>query len=105
MGHIDFTALDELAGEVLPERAVLGVVSTPFNNTGAGDGGSSSSSAAAAGGSSTTVVDAGNHGATALSACQSTNTPGTPGLVGTLGLGSANPSSTITCTPAAVSSY
>jgi hypothetical protein len=37
-------------------------------------------------------------------ACQSENAPGTPGLLGSLGLGSSNPSSSLTCVPAAVSS-
>lgn len=98
MGNIDIAALDDLSGEVLPERTVLGVVSTPFNNAGAGGSGSSSTSVAVSDGG-------GNHGATALSSCQATSSPGTPGLLGSLGLGSANPGTTMTCTPAAISSY
>ncbi len=99
---ISFEELDLLAGEVLPERTVLSTVTTPFNNVGAGgggDGGSSSAAAAAAGGGGA------DQGTTALSACQSNQTPGTPGLLGSLGLGSANPSSSVTCTPAAISGH
>ncbi|RSD22164.1 hypothetical protein [Amycolatopsis eburnea] len=92
MNDLSFDALDALTGEVLPERAVLGVVSTPFNNAGESGG-------------NTTVVTGGNHGATAISACQSTHSEGTPGLLGSVGLGSNNPSESVTCTPGAVSSY
>lgn len=88
---VTYGELDQIAGEVLPERTVLSTVSD-FGGGGGGD----------------TVADFGddgNDGSTALSACQSTQTPGTPGLLGSLGLGSANPSSTQTCTPAAVANY
>ncbi len=98
---VSFEELDHLAGEVLPERTVMSLVSVAALNTGAGAGsaGDSSSSSASAGGG-------GDHqGTTALSACQSNATPGTPGLLGSLGLGSANPSSSVTCTPAAVSGH
>ncbi len=91
---ISFEELDLLAGEVLPERTVLSTVTTPFNSAGAGGG-----AAAAAGGGGA------DQGTTALSACQSNQTPGTPGLLGSLGLGSANPSSSVTCTPAAISGH
>ncbi|GAB3375878.1 hypothetical protein [Amycolatopsis echigonensis] len=105
MDSVKFEELDALAAEVLPERAVLGIVSTPFNNAGGGANGSASSSSAAASGGNTVVYDGGHHGATALSACQSSHSEGTPGLTGTLGLGSNNPNETMSCTPAAVSSY
>jgi hypothetical protein len=95
--NVSFAELEEMSGELLPERAVLSTVSTPFNNF--------SSGAAGGGGTTVVVVDGGNHGATALSACTVTSTPGTPGLLGTLGLGSVNPGSSMTCVPAAVSSY
>jgi hypothetical protein len=93
MPAVSYAELDRLGGELLPERAVLGIVSTPFNNNNPGG----------AGGGSTTVVvsNSGDHGA-ALSACQATNSPGTPGLLGSLGLGSANPGQSMTCVPAAV---
>lgn len=101
---ISIADLDQLAGEVMPERAVLSTVSTPFNNAGggahAGSDGSASSAAAAAGGG-----DGGHHGATAINSCQGTVSQGTPGLLGSLGLGSNNPNSTFTCTPGAVASY
>jgi hypothetical protein len=99
---ISFTELDQLVGEVLPERTVLATVSTPFNNVAGGgaDGSASSSAAAAAGGG-----DGGSHGATAINSCQGTVSQGTPGLLGSLGLGSNNPGSTFTCTPGAIASY
>ncbi len=91
-----------LAGELLPERTVLGVISTPFNNAGgAGDGGSSSSSAAASGGN----VVSPDHGATAISACQSTQWQQPSGLLSDLALGSQNPSANLACTPAAIASH
>jgi hypothetical protein len=97
---ISFEGLDQLAGEVLPKRTVLSTLVTPFNSPGAGSAGdTSSSSAAAAGGSG-----GGDHGTTAMSACQSTWTGGTGGLLGALGLGTP-PSSSVTCTPAAVSGH
>lgn len=100
---ISFTNLDQLAGEVLPERTVMSTVSTPFNNAGGdGDGGGagSVSSAAAAGG------DGGaSHGATAINGQQNTVSQGPPGLLGSLGLGSNNPGSTSTATPGAIASY
>lgn len=81
MDSVKFDALDMLAGEVLPERAVLGVFSTPFSGGGA------------------------QHGAVSTSACQATHAEGTPGLVGALGLGSNNPSSSLTCVPAATAVF
>lgn len=79
-----YADLDQLTGEVLPERAVLSTVVTPFNNGGMGGG---------------------DHGATVSSACQSTHHEGTPGLLGSLGLGSNNPSQNLACTPAAIASH
>ncbi|MET0188768.1 hypothetical protein [Pseudonocardia sediminis] len=92
--------LDMLVGEVLPQRTVLSTVTTPFNNAGGAGGGPSSAAAAAAGGAG---GDSG--GTTALSSCQTTYSAGTPGLLGSLGLGSANPGSTTTCVPTAVSGH
>lgn len=92
MSAVSYAELDQLGGEMLPERAVLGIVSTPFNNYNPGG----------AGQGSTTVVIGGGH-STTLSACQATNSSGTPGLLGALGLGSNNPTSSLTCIPAAVS--
>jgi hypothetical protein len=100
MSKISFEELDVLAGEMLPERAVLSTV-VPFNNLGGAgtDGGSSSSSAAVAPG-----APSDQNGITA-SACQSQHTDGTPGLLGSLGLGSNNPGSGITCMPSSTSVF
>ncbi|AJE81239.1 MULTISPECIES: hypothetical protein [Streptomyces] len=99
MNAITFEELDGLTGELLPERAVLSTV-VPFNNAGGHDGGGSSSSAVALGGG-----DSGNHGAISSSACQAQQVHGTPGLVGALGLGSNNPSASLTCVPTSLATY
>ena len=99
---ISIADLDRLDGELLPERAMLSTVSTPFNNShghGHGHGGGSSASAAQTGGGHSS-----GHGATVINSCQTTTSHGTPGLLGSLGLGSSNPYTTTTCSPAAVSS-
>jgi hypothetical protein len=101
MSAISYDELDRLAGELLPERTVLGVISTPLAHFGASGASSSSSSAAASSGGNTVVVTQAP-GPTVVSACQATNSPGTPGLLGSLGLGSANPGTSMTCIPAAV---
>ncbi|MEV6671837.1 hypothetical protein [Streptomyces sp. NPDC051162] len=105
---ISFEELDNVAGEVLPERTVMGIMATPLGfgdgDGGAGAGASSSSSAAATGGG-VFAPQPSHHGATMLSSCQSIDRQGTPGLFGSLGLGSENPASNVTCTPAAVASY
>lgn len=103
MSAISYAELDRLGGELLPERTVLGIISTPFSNTGSGAGASSSSSAASSGGG--VYVAPSSNGSTAIDACQATNSPGTPGLLGSLGLGSANPETSMTCVPAAITSY
>lgn len=111
MGNaISFEELDNIAGEVLPERTVMGVVATPFNHLGGGpDGGSgsagASSSAAANSGGGVFAPAPSDHGTTILSSCQSIDRQGTPGLFGSLGLGSENPAAGVTCTPAAISSH
>ena len=64
--------LDRLAGEVLPERIVLSTVAPATGQT------------MAAGGQTCTV----------------TYNPGTPGLAGSLGLGSSNPGAVMTCASA-----
>ncbi|MFF4159001.1 hypothetical protein [Streptomyces sp. NPDC001678] len=106
---ISFEELDRIAGEVLPERTVMGVIATPLNLVGPGDPGAgaasgSSSSAAATGGGVFAPVPH-DHGTTMLSACQSIDRQGTPGLLGSLGLGSENPTASVVCTPAAVASH
>ncbi|QKW06528.1 hypothetical protein HUT18_09050 [Streptomyces sp. NA04227] len=99
MNAITFEELDGLTGELLPERAVLSTV-VPFNNAGGGhDAGGASSSAVAVGGG-----DNGG-GALSTSACQAQQVHGTPGLVGALGLGSNNPSNSLTCVPAATATH
>ncbi|MEV5240715.1 hypothetical protein AB0K89_16680 [Streptomyces cinnamoneus] len=107
---ISFEELDAIAGEVLPERTVMGIVATPFNalsagpDGGAGAGSASSSSAANAGGGVYAPAPS-DHGTTILSSCQSIDRQGTPGLLGSLGLGSEQPTNSVTCTPAAISSH
>ena len=98
---ISFTDLDRLSGEVLPERTVLSTVSTPFNNGGGqgGDGGGSNASAAQTGGGSSA-----GHGATALNGSSSNVQHGTPGLLGSLGLGSNNPTETSGANPGSIAS-
>ncbi|MFI1257545.1 hypothetical protein ACH4U6_27700 [Streptomyces netropsis] len=108
---ISFEELDKVAGEVLPERTVMGIVATPLNfgdphgDGGAAGAGSSSSSSATASGGGVYAPAPSDHGTTILSACQSVDRQGTPGLLGSLGLPSTNPTTTLTCTPAAVSSH
>jgi hypothetical protein len=92
MYAVSYEELDQLAGELLPERTVLSLVNMFFTNANYttyafpahGDGG---------------------HGATVAYACQAANSPGTAGLLGSLGLGSQNPYSSMTCMPAAVVSH
>ncbi|MGW1076888.1 hypothetical protein [Streptomyces sp. NPDC002537] len=107
---ISFEELDGVAGEVLPERTVMGIMATPLG-FGDGDGGSgsgagsASSSSASAGGGVVHAPAPSDHGTTILSSCQSIDRQGTPGLLGSLGLGSENPAANVTCTPAAISSH
>lgn len=88
--QISFTneELEQFAGEVLPQRAVLSTpIVTPIVGSGGGPGAP------------------GGQGTTALSACNTSNSPGTPGLLGSLGLGSANPGNSLSCTPGAISGH
>ncbi len=100
---IEVSDLAQITGEVLPERTVMSTVTTPFNNAGGdgGDGGSSSSGAAAAAGGG----DGGSDGSTAINGQQGTVSQGTPGLLGSLGLGSNNPGSTLSSSPGAISGH
>ncbi|GGX60897.1 hypothetical protein [Streptomyces hiroshimensis] len=110
---ISFEELDAIAGEVLPERTVMGIVAAPLAYGPAGDGdggagagaGSSSSSSASSGGGVVNAPAPHDHGTVALSACQAVDRQGTPGLFGSLGLPSTNPTTSITCIPAAVASH
>jgi hypothetical protein len=91
MSAISYEVLDKLTGELLPERTVLGAVSTAFSN--------------GLGGGSWGGFD---EGTTVVSACQATNAPATPGLMGGFGWGAISPSSSITsftCIPAVVVSH
>ncbi|GAA0467885.1 hypothetical protein ACFQ2B_07845 [Streptomyces stramineus] len=106
---ISFEELDAVTGEVLPERTVMGIMATPLNFADPGDGGagagaSSSSSATSSGGGVVSHAPS-DHGTTALSSCQAVDRQGTPGLLGSLGLPSTNPTTSMTCTPAAISSH
>lgn len=100
MDAVNFAELNELAGELLPERTVLSTITTPFNNwnpgggSGSGDGGSSSSSAAALGGGGT----GGDHGFSSTSACNANNDP--QGNNGLLGLFQNPAQNTQACQPA-----
>jgi hypothetical protein len=87
MSVVSYEQLDRLAGELLPERTVLSLVNISFSNV-----------------HNTTYKfpAGGGHGATVAYACQATDSPGTPGVLGSLGLGSSNPYSSMTCIPAAV---
>lgn len=97
---ISYGELDRLVGGVLPERTVLSTV-TDFGG-GAGDGGAAAA-AAASGGNTVVVPDDG--GAVGMSACHTSESFGTPGLLGSLGLGSNNPTVSQTCTPAMVATH
>jgi hypothetical protein len=88
MDEIGYHELNLLAGEFLPPRNMLSLITIDNSSTtyhydfpqgGSGDGNS-----------------------TVVFACQAERTLGTPGLLGSLGLGSNNPSSSLTCVPAAV---
>ncbi|MEU1372500.1 hypothetical protein ABZ442_02395 [Streptomyces triculaminicus] len=106
---ISFEELADIAGEVLPERTVMGVIATPLGLAdpgpgGAGAGAGSSSSAAATGGGVFAPVPH-DHGTTMLSACQSVDRQQPAGLLSSLSLHSQNPATGIQCIPAAVSSH
>ncbi|MFI0739687.1 hypothetical protein ACH4PU_16605 [Streptomyces sp. NPDC021100] len=103
---ISFEELAEVSGEVLPERTVMGIMAVPF---GPGDGGAGSaagsSSSSTAGGGGVFAPPPSDHGTTMLSSCQSLDHPQTAGLLGSLGLPSQNTTTSVTCTPAAISSH
>ncbi len=90
---VSLADLEHLGGEVLPPRTVLSVVDLTVNN-GPGAGAVSSSPAPAAGGG----------GADHPQSCTTTSSPGTPGLLGSLGLGSSQPHTSVTCVPTSGSS-
>lgn len=85
---ISFEELASFAGEVLPERAVMSTVVTPIVGP----------NAAPFGGG-------GEGGTTAISACQSTNTLASGGLLGALGLSPNAQQTNLACTPAAISGH
>ncbi|WP_370421915.1 hypothetical protein AB8O64_27445 [Streptomyces sp. QH1-20] len=108
---ISFEELDQVAGEVLPERTVMGIIATPLtfgdphgDGGGVGAGASSSSSATASGGGVYAPAPS-DHGTTMLSACQSVDRQQPAGLLSSLGLHSQNPATGLHCVPAAVSSH
>ncbi|MER5786003.1 hypothetical protein ABT104_30450 [Streptomyces mobaraensis] len=96
---ISFEELAGVSGEVLPERTVMGIMAVPF---GPGDGGAGSAAGSL---SSASAGGGGDHGTTMLSSCQSLDHPQTAGLLGSLGLPSQNTTTSVTCTPAAISSH
>ncbi|MFC4050671.1 MULTISPECIES: hypothetical protein [Actinomadura] len=92
MKSFSYTELDKLAGEVLPERAVLSTLlvgggsdndnsNLNFNHGGGGHGGG------------TTAV---------VPNCQAINNNPQGGLIGALGLSSNNPTSSFTCASSSV---
>ena len=83
--------LGSLNGELLPERAVMSLLTISV-------GGPPAEGSAAA--PPQYMVSDGN-GTTVYYACQTTHSAGTQGLLGALGLGQP-PSTTTTCVPAAV---
>ena len=94
-----FKELDELSGEVLPDRTMLCVA--PF-----GDFSTYMSRISPFTGEPTATTmhlpaTSDNGRATVYYACQFTHSPGAQGLLGALGLGAA-PYSAVTCVPAAV---
>jgi hypothetical protein len=108
---VNFAELNELAGELLPERTVLSTVTTPFNNWNPGGGqggsvdggGSSSSSAAAAsggeGGGMGFMAAPADHGYQVADACNVNNSPESNS--GLLGLFTSAQQNTTSCIPAA----
>jgi hypothetical protein len=93
MSDIGYEELNTLSAELLPGRTLLSIVlltvdnsSHPTYNFSGGDG-------------------QGGGGATVVYACQAQRVDGTPGLLGSLGLGSNNPSNSVTCVPAAVTTH
>ena len=113
MDAVNFAELNELAGELLPERTVLSTVVTPFNNWNPGnsgggyggvDGGSSSSSAAAAGGQGGGIGFVGapaDHGFASQAACNQNDSPESNS--GLLGLFTSAQENTNSCIPASSS--
>ncbi|MGA8116589.1 MAG: hypothetical protein WCA46_23365 [Actinocatenispora sp.] len=80
MSAISFEELDQLAGEMLPERAVLSTV-TPF-------------AGGPEGGGNLAIADGGHSGPTISSACQAVNNGPLAGMLGG--------SNSLTCVPAAI---
>jgi hypothetical protein len=113
MEAVNYAELAELAGEFLPERTVLGTVTTPFNNfdpgqgaggvLGGGTDGSSSSSAAASGGQggAVGVLNPAHYGFQSSDACSQNETPLSNS--GLLGLFTSAQENTNSCIPATTS--
>lgn len=90
--YLSMTSLDLLNGEVLPERAVMSLISIDIGGAPAVEQPPPQD----------LVVSDGN-GSTVYYACQTTHTAGSQGLVGLVGLGQP-PTTTTMCTPAAIAS-
>jgi hypothetical protein len=93
VSDVGFAELEALDGEVLPERAALSLISISGVHLNILTSSSNTSYTMPAGTGSVAY------------ACQATSSPGTPGLLGDLGVGSSNASSGMTCMPAAVISH
>ncbi|MEU6737521.1 hypothetical protein ABZ929_30685 [Streptomyces physcomitrii] len=107
MTAVSYRELASLDGELLPPRMLLSLVDVTFGNrshdvsqpqdNGQGGGGPQTGGGLQPGAS----PQGGGGNTTVAYACQATTTQGTPGLIGSLGLGQG-PSSSMTCVPAAV---
>ncbi|MER6812343.1 hypothetical protein ABT299_24015 [Spirillospora sp. NPDC000708] len=89
MKSFSYTELDKLAGEVLPERAVLSTLLVGGDN----DNENLNLSGGGGHGEGTTAV---------VPDCQSNIDHSQGGLVGALGLSSENPNSSFTCSASSV---
>jgi len=87
MTEITVAELAGLSGELLPERAVMSLVNLNVNVLNSRT-------------SNTYMLP--NSDRSVAYACQATNSSGPSGLLGVLGLGSADSTSTLTCIPSAI---
>lgn len=101
--RVQFEELDAIDGEVIPQRILLSTLADLLGELSrlvSGDAPVPEGRAVEA--PPPFPVDTVDDGSTVYYACTTTYTPGTPGLLGTVGLGSANPGYSQVCTPAAV---
>jgi hypothetical protein len=108
MEAVNYAELAELAGEFLPERTVLGTVTTPFNNFDPGQGtggvlggGTGASSSSSAQGGAVGVVNPAHYGFQSSDACTQNQSPLSNS--GALGLFTTAQQDTSSCIPASTS--